>query len=419
MKKKIIENTIPTFLLILFPISLLIGTAVSEIFIIILVIFFFGNLIKKKEWYIFNNKLFILLLLLWFYLIINYLISHFNQNSIFSLRNITFIKYILFTFAVIYFLRDRDKFKLIFFCWSLILCVVIIDIYFEFIFGHNLLGLKSSDPTRIGSFLGEELKVGHFILGFSFLSFGFYLEKYKKKKKQFLTLLIFALLIFASFITGERSNFIRTVFCSLIFFTLLNNLSINKKIIFVIISIFLIFLIFNYSQKINIRYGPQLLNFVLNKNIIQIFKETQHGAHYKTAIEIFKKNIYFGIGNKQFRIECNKPDYFNKEYLWSNQRCSTHPHQIYLELLSEHGLVGTIIILSIIFFYIFTNAKFFFKNKNYIHLASIIFTMSIFIPIIPSGSFFTSFSASIFWLNFAIMNYYSIEKKIFDNKKNF
>ena len=27
--------------------------------------------------------------------------------------------------------------------------------------------------------------------------------------------------------------------------------------------------------------------------------------------------------------------------------CMTHPHQIYFELLSEHGLIGSIIILSI------------------------------------------------------------------------
>jgi len=76
--------------------------------------------------------------------------------------------------------------------------------------------------------------------------------------------------------------------------------------------------------------------------------------------------------------------------------------------LSEHGLVGTLIILYVIFYILIGNIKVFLVKRNYIHLASIAFILSTFLPIIPSGSFFVSFDATIFWLNFAIMNYFGL-----------
>ena len=42
----------------------------------------------------------------------------------------------------------------------------------------------------------------------------------------------------------------------------------------------------------------------------------------------------------------------NEDYFINN-----HPHQVYIEFLAEHGIVGTIILLSIIFTLIFKNLK--------------------------------------------------------------
>ena len=40
--------------------------------------------------------------------------------------------------------------------------------------------------------------------------------------------------------------------------------------------------------------------------------------------------------------------YFKENLKFTHQRCSTHPHQIHFELLSEQGLVG-----YFIFYFIF------------------------------------------------------------------
>ena len=404
------------FLILFLPISLLIGTGVSEFCVVTVSLFFLGKVIIEKKWELFRNKIFFLLFILWIYLIINFLISGNYQLSNLSLRGLSFIKYILFIFFFILF--TKNEINKILYAWSIILTIVLIDIYFEFFVGHNLIGLKSYDPTRIASFLGNELKIAHFLLGFSFLCLGFFLQSFSKdsRKIKLLALFILLLILIGSFITGERSNFIKTLFCSLIILFFFDKKFIKYKIIFGVSAIILIITGLTLSPKLNERFNGQIINNIEKKGIIESVKETQHGAHYYTAVEIFKKNIFFGIGSKNFRIECAKKDYYNPNYLRSEERCSTHPHQIYLELLSEHGIVGTLIILYVIFYILIGNIKVFLVKRNYIHLASIAFILSTFLPIIPSGSFFVSFDATIFWLNFAIMNYFGLN--YFNKQKN-
>ena len=396
------------FLTLFLPISLLIGTGVSEFCVVVVSLFCLGKVIIEKKWELFRNKIFFLLFILWIYLIINFLISGNYQLTNFSLRGLSFIKYILFIFFFILF--TKNEINKILYAWSIILAIVLIDIYFEFFVGHNLIGLKSYDPTRIASFLGNELKIAHFLLGFSFLCLGFFLQSFSKdsRKIKLLALLILLLILIGSFVTGERSNFIKTLFCSLLILFFIDKKFIKYKIIFGVSAITLIIAGLTLSPKLYERFNGQIFNNIEKKGIIESVKETQHGAHYYTAIEIFKKNIFFGIGSKNFRIECAKKDYYNPNYLRSEERCSTHPHQIYLELLSEHGIVGTLIILCVIFYILIGNIKIFLVKRNYIHLASIAFILSTFLPIIPSGSFFASFNATIFWLNFAIMNYFGL-----------
>ena len=96
-------------------------------------------------------------------------------------------------------------------------------------------------------------------------------------------------------------------------------------------------------------------------------------------IKIFKNYPIFGVGNKNFREECSKKEYENKEYKWTDQRCSTHPHQIYYEFLAEHGLVGTVTIFFVIFYILIKSLKVYLKKKKFNALSfNIIFICSIF-----------------------------------------
>ena len=143
----------------------------------------------------------------------------------------------------------------------------------------------------------------------------------------------------------------------------------------------------------------------------KILYNSLHAAHYDAALTIFKKYPLLGVGNKNFRVECQKEIYANDKFEKTSSRCSTHPHQIYFEILSELGLIGFFLIFIFIFINIYKAISIYLQNKNLILLSSILYLVSFLIPLIPSGSFFSSFNATVFWINFSIMLSFIINQK--------
>ena len=399
-------DKISLFLIITLPIGLLISSGVSATIEILIIIFFLIISIYNKDFDWLKNKYFLLLFIIWISLLLNLL---FTQNFILSFsRNIFFFKNIIFVFAICESLKKEKNFNLIFTAYLIITAIVAFDIFFEYFNNKDILGFQSYDPSRIASFLRKELKIGHFVLAFSFITVGYFFEKYSKNKKNFQ---VFGFLLITSFfisllLTGERANSLKGLFIALMFILFSKKEIFKYKKKFFLIIILLSLGTYFFSEKIKYRFNV-ILNPIKNIGIIESFKETQHGAHYYTAVKIFLKYPMFGVGNKNFREECLKEEYENNNYKRIAERCATHPHQIYFELLSEHGLIGTITIISVIFFIVFQGFKIYLKNKNLIHLASILFITAQFLPVIPSGSFFTSWGATIFWMNFSILIFYN------------
>ena len=125
---------------------------------------------------------------------------------------------------------------------------------------------------------------------------------------------------------------------------------------------------------------------------------------YTSGFEVFKNNKLLGVGNKNYRVETCKPENVNM------YTCNTHPHQIYLEFLSEHGIFGTIFIFFILYKLIFSKIWTTLKQDNYIKLGALIYMIFVFTPIIPSGAFFSDYLLTIFCLNLSI--FYALDKKL-------
>ena len=141
------------------------------------------------------------------------------------------------------------------------------------------------------------------------------------------------------------------------------------------------------------------------------FRSNQYVGHYSRALDIIKQNYIFGSGFKSYRKICGsyetlkQPNQYNTD---ENRRltCSIHPHNYHLEILSDTGITGFIIFLSLIFFIFFT----FFKKKLYKDFSiCILFCLIItyIFPFKPSGSFFSTNSAFIFWYLIGHFFYFS------------
>jgi O-antigen ligase len=373
------------FLFSIIPLTIIVGSAISFINILLIDLSFIILLVSKKNFYFLKKKTIIYFLILYIYLIFNSFIS-IDYSESYS-RNLGFLRFIILFVAFNYFYYQKYFFKKMFKFWLLILLIVTFDIFVEFFYGKNILGYDISgygNPKRIVSFFKDEPVVGSFVGAFFLILTGFFFNQKKKYKSYaFLAIVLFFISIL---VTTERSSGIRALIGLIIFFLLYKEINLKSKILSLFFIFFIIFTFAINSHNIKHRYTVQLTQ----KNI--------YFDLYQSGFAVFKNHKLFGVGNKNYRVEtCSETVFENKNY-----RCSTHPHQIYFELISEHGLIGTIIILLIFYRLIFSKIKRTISGKNYLKIGSLIYLIISFFPLIPSGSFFSSFSLTLFAINLSI-----------------
>ena len=399
------------FLFSLIPISIIFGSSISLINILIILIFFLIFTSKSIEKEIFKNSTIIFLIFIYFYLIFNSFIAVDFEMS--AIRNFGFIRFILFFIVVNYLFNLSNKTNNIFNFWSLIIIIVAFDSFIEFFLGRNILGYGELYGDRIVSFFKDEPIVGGYLNAFIFIIIGYFFDKFFEKDLRFKILLVFIIffLFSAVLITGERSNGIKVTFGLTLFFILNKRLNFNYKI-FTLLSVITIFLfaILNSSYLKNRYYNMFVYHFTDSERLSIFLKKQQYFELYKSGIAIFKDYPFFGVGNKNYRV-VSRDENIRDDYEWS-----THPHQIYFEFLSEHGAVGTIILLSLIFIMMFKNLKIIILSRNSIQLGCLIYLIINFLPILPSGSFFGDFNSTLFWLNLSIMYACNFETNIFKKK---
>ena len=287
--------------------------------------------------------------------------------------------------------------------------IVIIDLIFEFFVGNNILGQSSIMPGRLGSFTGEESVIGNYFFGFCLITLSFI---YSKSSNIFLNLSLAIFLIIISFLIGERANFIRTFLAIILFMFFVYKVSYKIKFLSIILSLILVYSVFlNINSDYKMRYFKKI-KFIFEQNgLTKYLANSQYGSHRNVAKEIFFDNPIFGVGIKNFRIESANKKYDNLDHNKNHLRVSNHPHELYYEFLSETGLFGLICFLFFIISSIILSIKNYFKEKNIYQFSAIIFVTLSILPIIPTGSFLSTYTSSIFWINFAIMmGYYNTRK---------
>ena len=136
-------------------------------------------------------------------------------------------------------------------------------------------------------------------------------------------------------------------------------------------------------------------------------------------LSTWRMSKYIGGGIKNFRYYCHFRDNIDKD---SEFKCNMHPHNYYLEILTETGLAGFFIILFIFssILYLTLYRKYFLTselNKNNIIIPFVFLFITEIFPIKSTGSFFTTGSTTYLILIIAILigivrRYYSIENKL-------
>ena len=401
----IINRYIDNYFLLLFsiiPLSILVGASVSLINIILIDISFIILIIYKRNFGFLKDKTILYLLLLYIYLIFNSFISvDFNESFT---RNFGFIRIIILFAALNFFFLNEHFYKKVLKFWSLVIMIVLLDVFIEAFLGKNILGYDGKQyGKRIVSFFKDEPIVGGYLNGFYLIIIGFLMNEFKNKN-YLIIYLIMVFFISAILLTGERSNTIRAFLGISFFVFFIRSISYKKKILFVVTTLLIFFFSISNYHYLKQRFDKQI------RTSLMMSKENVYYLLYNSGVQVFKDNKLLGVGNKNYRVEACKPENKGK-YV-----CNSHPHQIYLELLSEHGILGTLLILFILYKLIFSKILTTLKQINYLKLGSLIYIVITFTPIIPSGAFFGDFLITIFCLNLSI--FYALDKKlnIFNNK---
>ena len=408
-----IQNYYFLFLFSFIPVSIIIGSAISLFNILLIDISFIFLIFFKKDFKFLSNKTVKLIMLLCLYLIFNSIIA--KDFSMSAYRNFGFIRFGILFLAFNYFFYNKDFVNRVLVIWAITLSFLSLDAFLESISGTNILGYGEAYGARIVSFFKDEPIVGGYINSFYLIIIGylFYLSNNISNRYKYIILIFSIFFITAIVLTGERSNAIKAVLGFFLFYFFNDLFKFKEKIILILLLVTLLGIIISKSDYLNLRYQGQFLdkikNTIMVKKEIKKSQDTMENTHYynlyKSAFLVFKKNQFFGVGNKNYRVEtCSTSVKKNTSYF-----CNTHPHQIYFEFLAEHGLIGSFILFFILFYLIFSKIKTILSSKNYIQYGCIIFLTTSFIPFLPSGAFFSDNNLTIFWINLSIM--YSVNKK--------
>ena len=190
-------NIITVTLFSFFPISFILGNPSINLNIFFIDFLLLYNCYILKDWDWLKDKFFRLLIIFNFYLIINSIVFHYltdysNYDGL--VRSFSFIKYIFLAYAFRLLIKDKIDLDKIIKNWLIIISTIIIDVLFEKVFGHNILGNISPDATRVVSFFNGELVVGGLILCFGFVIATYFLDKNLGFKSRFFFNVFFIIL---------------------------------------------------------------------------------------------------------------------------------------------------------------------------------------------------------------------------------
>jgi len=403
--KNIFTNEILKYFLYLLPVFIIIGNAITNGTLFIVFLIYIYHCIKEKKFLYIESNEFKLFFILFLYLLFNSLLSG-NFESI--LRSIGYLKFFIFVLVYKNFIETKKiNLQKLGFVWLVIILLLGLDIVFQAMHGFNTLKFISAIKNRNSGFFMDELVAGAFLLSFVF---NIYFLIFKKKNNLIMFFYLFFFLI-VIFLTGERANFIKFIFiyfCIYIFIAKLN----IKYSWTILIAPLIVFFLLNNISSFKERYLSSI-SFASKNNlsILNTYLTSEYGSHTISSLYILKDNLFFGVGTKNFRNSCDEYSTyvieFQKKIVLNNGEvypsgCATHPHQIYNELLSEHGLLGTFFFLFIFYKLLFKNFR---KNKKInLNIVAFLYILTTFIPILPSGSFFSSLNSILFWINFLFYN---------------
>lgn len=421
-KHKFDKNFLVNFLFNIFPLIILLPSGYITIYITIFTIYGYKFLITNRI----KIKLLLFDYLIFFFFIqsiISTVINYENTNYIIISKSIADIRF-AFLFLIIRNLFLHKIIKINTLLFLSVFCTVFLsfDILLQFIHGKDILGYPEIDG-RYGGVFGKEAIAGSYIQKLSTLAIlPFIYLKFKTKiNNNFFIIIITITLATGILMTLDRMPFFIYIFSLFLLLILLENF---RKILSLSLLVIILFFIIMYknNDKIYNRFQPifkitQIVNLEIfdlnnkdkntinkNKNFKEKMSQTgiEYFSLYNSAFYVFKNSFWIGSGTKSYYIKCHELNKNKQDLL-----CAPHPHNLYLEILVNQGIIGFIIFFIFLFFLF---KKYFLdlmilRTNHKDRILKITFLIILIIELWPLrsyGSIFQTVNGSIFWFMLAL-----------------
>ncbi len=381
------------------PLALLSGPFIPDLMVVLLSIIFLFFSFYEKLWKYYQNYFVYFFLLFYAYLVIR---SVFSVSPLLSLEHSLFyLRFLLFSMCI-WFIIDNDKkfLKRFSIILAISFAIALADGFYQYFNNRNIFGFTGIG-TRMTLVFNDTQLLGGFLSRLFPLLIGMLLFNFKVNKYNLsITIILLILTDVLIFITGERTA-LGLLFISTLFIILLISKFKIIRIVSFIISILIMASITFFNPSIkerNISVTMSDVGLSQDSDRVYIFSQV-HEKYILTAWNMFEEKPFIGHGPKLFRKLCSE-----SRFEHSLNSCSTHPHNTYIQILAETGLVGLIFLLLAIIYIsrlvikhiLFTVIK---KKKllsDYQICLIACFILSLW-PLLPTQNFFNNYINIIYF----------------------
>tara|TARA_X000000950_G_scaffold106302_1_gene133886 strand:+ start:54 stop:1343 length:1290 start_codon:yes stop_codon:yes gene_type:complete len=423
-KKELFIN----FLFAIIPITFILGNLLLNLNILLIILFslYIYRLRIFEEKFSSIDKL---LLCFFLYIFANGLINNYLSgldSNIILIKSLGYFRFLILYFIIKFYVKKNIiNYKYLFFSFGSVCLFVSIDIIIQYIFSQDIFGYKSIRSHRVlsGPF-GDEYVAGSFIQRFYIFAIYFILLFTKFKKIQTQNFLIYTsaiIFLFGTFLAGNRFPFFLFILILVLFFLFEKQIRTKFLIIFTAIILILSFnlssnkhIVTHYSSFVD--RGIEIKDYVLKRIKSEEYNiPNVYAKELETGFLVWENNKFFGGGIKSFYYNCAKVKSSALDRIGGTS-CNTHPHNYYLHISTELGLIGLLFSLILFFSIMLRSLKIIFFSENITHRKTLlpfflVFLAEIF-PFKTSGSFFTSVNSIVlFFVISFIVGLFELKRK--------
>ncbi len=302
---------------------------------------------------------------------------------------------------------------------------VCLDIVYQFYNGKDIFGFKTiGQGRRLGGPFGDELIAGGYLQRFSLFLFfllPLFFKNFSDKYSKYLIPVLFIIVLIGIILSGNRMPFILFIFSIGLILIFQRQ---TRKFLHYFVLFFLIIFFSIYNLNYQFKRGVENFYGQISKMTVLIVEKDFDNKDAPVYLKEFTSfydtwllNKFIGGGIKNFRYYCHvKPNPQNKNY-----HCNMHPHNYYLEILTETGLVGLLIVMVLLINLLFLTfyKKYFTKSslsENKLIIPFIFLFITEIFPLKSTGSFFTTGNTTYLFLIIGILIALIREENSIENK---